>query len=400
VQSFRLLVIGTILFVLCGSSSCGGGTKGANGGINAAQATGADIGEKVNAAISSCNGAVCAIYIPAGNYTFSMQIAPVSGVELWGAGVGKTVLTYTGPAKTAALSGWLQNNIFLHDFTLQGSTETPSNPSSYNSNTGIYLNGDKNNVQRVAVQHFWWAGIPCIGINGSNSAVSDSRAEYCTYGIAVTGTNMTVQNNYASNHYSQAQAYEAPAVHYWDGLDVQSATDVLVEGNTSEDNGQGGIYTGGNGSWTSGVRIIGNTFQHNWLTGIDQGVVGDVVAGSNGIENMTIANNTSIDNLQSNIWVVCVHNATISGNVSSYTSGYGTYFGARAVSGTSRAGITLSEACGPGAGKGLDVVSSNTVTGNTVTDTSSRSNITAVLNGSGNVITGNTINQYNVISIP
>jgi len=357
-----------------------------NGVLNAARAVGSDIGAKINTLIAACAGGPCPIYIPAGTYgPYTTPIVMASNVELYGAGSAQTKLLYNGASGTYAINiASSVSYMTVHDFSLTGPVETPSNLTSYNNLSGISMAGNHNTITKMKVAHFWQNG-GMIGLGGSFNTISDNDLEYGTYIILGNGTNHIIRHNYVSNHYSQAKAFEPPLNHYWDGIGTESLQNSLIEGNTTIDNATAGIYTGGGGFGNAfGNRIIGNFVKNNWQHGIDTGVTGDVTAG-NSVTNTVIADNISIDNAGANIWSICNQGMSITGNFVSYTSEFTTFFGSPPLS--SDAGIAIGDICGTAA---LDVESNVSVTGNTIMSEFPTQGISYnVAKGIGNVVANN-----------
>ena len=108
---------------------------------------------------------------------------------------------------------------------------------------------------------------------------------------------------------------------YWDGIVSEALKNSVIDSNTVEDNGQSGIYTGGN-NVSSGNVITNNIVQHNRNEGIDQGVTGQVVPGSNSLSKLVIANNTSVDNFRRDIWINQADGVVAAWNVAKNTPNY------------------------------------------------------------------------------
>ena len=352
-----------------------------------------DIGARINAATASCT-TDCDIAIPPGSFTFSTPIVLPSNASLRCAGSKSTHLIYIGQANTYAIrsSG---NNVSIHDCSLTSKVEIPSNLSSYNRVLAISFTGTHSSIFNMYVAHFWGYG-NMINLGGSLNSLHDSDLEYGTFVVGIAGSGNSVVNNYISNHYSQAKMYEKPGTHYWDGINGEGAQDSLISGNTVIDNGQSGIYTGGNGTAAFNNRIVKNRVEYNWNRGIDQGVTGDVVVGQNSVQDETITGNKVYNNLSANIWLACVQRAVVSGNNSSYDGKYATYFGSQA-NPKGKAGIALYEECGTGTD--ADVVSFVFVSRNVVTDSTVSQNLSFnVSRGLGNAVIGNSINQFDYLS--
>ncbi len=230
-------------------TSAGGQTTALRRSVyDASLATGSDIGAKINSLVVRCGGLHCQIFIPAGNYTFTSPIVLASNVELYGAGEYLSTLNYEGSSGTTAITAkGVTTKVKIHDLQVIGRPETIGVPPSYNSNFAISIAGTFSTLDKVHVAHFWGYG-GMVNVQGSYNAVSNSDLQYGTFCLGLTGSHQTAKHNYLSNHYSAASRYEAPAVHYWDGIASEGLSYALIEGNTVEDNGQSGIYEGGNGS--------------------------------------------------------------------------------------------------------------------------------------------------------
>jgi hypothetical protein len=370
--------------------------------VDASRAAGKDIGAKINGLITNCAGADCSIYVPSGTYNFTTPIELSSNIELFGAGQDKTILIYTalhpgagGPATRAAITtaitaGSSTTKVKIHDLQLLGTQETIGSAATYNNTQGIALKGTYSSIDKVKVAHHWAYGSPII-LGGSHNTLSNSDVEYGTFCVGLAGSYQTISKNYVSNHYSAATKAEPPAVHYWDGIASEGLSYSLIEGNTVEDNGQSGIYSGGNGGLSSHNKINNNIVQHNWNRGIDNGVTGHVTK-ENGISSLTVTNNHVIDNLEDNIWLICVQQADVSGNRTEYTTNYPAFFGAKAAK--TRSGIAVGDLCGDAP---QDISSNVSVTGNTVSDYQAKSviglNLNVKASSTGNKFTGNTNNS-------
>jgi hypothetical protein len=184
-----------------------------------------------------------------------------------------------------------------------------------------------------------------VSLNGSNNTLRNSIIDDNKFGVGVSGDHQTVTGNYISNHYSRSSEAPAPwkgaASQFWDGIVSEGLTNSLLAQNTVEDNGQSGIYTGGNGSLSHGNRIVRNVVRWNWNRGIDQGVTGFTTR-SNGVGEIIIQGNTIVDNRAGNLWLLQVIGATVTENTIETTPNYKTLFRSQAVEPvTSRPDIAL-----------------------------------------------------------
>jgi hypothetical protein len=91
---------------------------------------------------------------------------------------------------------------------------------------------------------------------------------------------------------------------------------------TCDDNGQSGIYCGGNGSLSYGNLFQGNKTRLNWNRGIDMGVSGVVDTESNAVMFNRYICNESIDNRESQLWYYNNIGSLSLGNRAYITSAY------------------------------------------------------------------------------
>jgi hypothetical protein len=344
------------------------------------------------------------VRIPSGvTCAFTGQLNVPAGVEFYGGGKGSSTLRYTGtgnPSGTyAAITA--QSNASIHDLQVKGPIETPGKPDSYVNAGGISVAAGASEVKidKVAVSHFW--KYSCVGVQGSRVTVSNSDLEYCHFGISATGNNHKILNNYLNNHFVDLPILFPwrPTSPYWGGFLSEGLSNTLVQGNTAEKNGQGGFYTGGNGSASFNNSFIGNHANDNWEKGFDHGVTGEVTS-TNYIKQLTLSQNTATDNLETNFWSICNQGATITGNTSTYTADYARIFGKYAINGIDRAGIVVSDLCGS---TPLDTESNIKVTGNHINDYQGSKAYGINFNihnagSTGNYIVGNSTNAGDYVS--
>ena len=260
------------------------------------------------------------VYVPAGHYKISNYDAIVLRKplqELTGAGRTASVLDYVGPCQPTVDGSHSA-------ITLSGPKEvvrdlglTSTLPQKCIL-TGIRTISDHGIVDNVAVTQMWHAG---VGLHGNYNSLIDSDIEYNYYGVAAGGDHLLIRGNYISNHYSTSKE-PRPWTNksmYWDGIAGEGLTKAVIDGNTVDDNGQSGIYTGGNHSVSSGNIISYNVVRHNRNEGIDQGVVGAVNASSNYLGKLIIVFNTSVDNFRRNIRLNEVDGAVVAYNIGSHT---------------------------------------------------------------------------------
>ncbi|UAE58697.1 right-handed parallel beta-helix repeat-containing protein [Salmonella enterica subsp. enterica serovar Uganda var. 15+] len=205
---------------------------------------------------------------------------------------------------------------------------------------GVLLNGNDCVLDNVSINGFFAKGLHTsnadgsgVGIRdyGARNTISKCRVEYNKFGISLEGKDGWVLGNYVSNHYrmsSEAKPWDDTS-NYWDGIVgggewLGVATGYLIDGNEFEDNGQSGIYAGGNGGIFAKNRITNNHIHGNWNRGIDFGVV-QRLANSDVYENI-ITDNIVHNNRAANIWLAGVRDSIINNNNSWFTDDYRSMF--------------------------------------------------------------------------
>ena len=336
-------------------------------------------------AIQSAINASNNVYFPSGVYAISSSIQLKQSSSYFGAGANQSILRYVGPTNQTVLNLNGTTGSSIHDLGVLGT----SGPTT--TITGIgFGNSSQNVVYNVYVSNFW---NECVSLSGSDNTIRDSDLESCKVVLGATGNGHTIQNNYISNHYLSSSEPKpwTSASSYWDGIEGEGLSNSLISGNTSIENGQSGIYTGGNNSVSFGNTIQNNYVAHNWNRGIDQGVTGDV-SSTNSLSNITITGNVSIDNREPNLWLNLVQQASVSQNYLEYTTDYSSLFGSYGES--TRLSIFLDEYLPP-CDKGVpsDELTNVTVQNNTILDNQHALCMSfSVLKGKGSVITQNTMN--------
>jgi hypothetical protein len=321
---FGLAALAVVLFplvVLCQAQ--GSSTSGQSSMINVT-ALGADpSGQRDStAAFVQALATGKMVYVPTGRYKITNHDTLVlthPGQMIFGDGPKDSVLDYTGNCQTD-----MQGNfavLILHgSHQLVRSLGITSPPDRKCIMVGLMLASDHGLAQDVAVSQMWHEG---VSLGWKYNSLLDSDIEYNRFGVALSGDHLLVRGNYISNHYSISKEPRpwTKASMYWDGIAGEALTNSVIDSNTVEDNGQSGIYTGGNNSVSSGNVITNNTVRHNRNEGIDQGVTGKVVPGSNSLSRLVIANNTSVDNFRRDIWVNEVEQAVVAFNVAEHSAG-------------------------------------------------------------------------------
>jgi hypothetical protein len=205
-------------------------------------------------------------------------------------------------------------------------------------------------------------GTPGIGIImlGTNETVDGCDVENNEYGVQIAGSLNRLLNSYISNHFSVNGTFPwTSAQPIYDGVEV-GGSDQLISGNTVTDNGQSGIYIGGNGYVTQRVSVTGNKISYNWNNGLDQGLQIDR-SRANDVIGITATGNVSYNNRENNYWMAGIAYSTLTGNTGIYDANYATWPGFKAHPGT-HMNIGLYDGA-----SGAQLIG-DTITGNTTTD--------------------------------
>ncbi|EGM1787267.1 hypothetical protein ILY44_000199 [Salmonella enterica subsp. enterica] len=205
---------------------------------------------------------------------------------------------------------------------------------------GILLNGNDCILDKISISGFFAKGLHTTDDDGSGIGIRDKgtrnkinkcKIEYNKFGISLEGKNGSITDNYISNHYqtsSEAKPWK-DASNYWDGIVggggwMDVVTGYLIDGNEIEDNGQSGIYAGGNGGIFA-INVITNNHIHgNWNRGLDLGVIQRL--DNSDVYKITATNNQVYDNRVSNIWLAGIRDSNVSCNNSWFTEAYRTMF--------------------------------------------------------------------------
>ena len=246
-------------------------------------------------------------------------------------------------------------------------------------------------LERVEARDCWGrvgisgqvAGTGC-SLSGQRNQVLASRFENCTVGLLHGGSGNVVRGNYFCNHFvASAEAKPwTPASYYWDGLISEGAHDFTCDENVAEDNGQSGLYFGGNGTTSSKGRIRRNHAERNWNRGIDVGL-------NNGksdrefIRDFDVSGNVTRDNRDINLWIQGIDDSRVCDNRCDYTADYDRVWRGMPTQGTGRVNLVVTS---------LDESRScnrNRITGNRCRDAYGRAAISLAFHGTGNVVTDN-----------
>jgi parallel beta-helix repeat protein len=252
--------------------------------LTATSVPGSDIGDRVNHALKSCS-LQCTVYIPAGNYSFSVPIhLPLNTYGRYKlSGDPGAILTYTGKgdAITTAIGdqpGYSQ--LLIEGFQLKGNPHAVS---------GIHmLPTNRISIRNMVIYGFTGGdGILVEGTNSSNiydNLISSNKngirliPSFCggqpvQCGISVNGppyaaNAIHVTNNQITNNLQWAIVEDAIVV----GRGLSEMLNNIYMGNDLEANG-GGIYL---------TRSRGTVIEANYFEGTPREVVLGIPEGSSG----------------------------------------------------------------------------------------------------------------------
>lgn len=306
----------------------------------------------------------------------------LGGVTVFGAGDETGVVMNGTPTSNlhvifnlAGKGSELQN--FAIDFTTNGLGSIASvrtygvflqSTSSLCQVSGLRINGKITGVMGFS------NGIRCTGYKNK---ITNNNIQYCSMGITYRGYGHEISYNYANNHFlTDGKRPWTSATPYWDGITGEGAIDCIISFNTTEENGQSGIYLGGNGSLSYGNLITGNKVLKNYNRGIDCGIFG-TVSPTNNVKNLRVTENHCKDNHEAQLWLYGVSYSTVSSNISEVSEDYDHIYPEGR--GGSLAGISL--------GESISCIN-NVVTSNVVkvTDTALYA---FVMNGTGHIFKDN-----------
>jgi hypothetical protein len=206
--------------------------------------------------------------------------------------------------------------------------------------------------------------------------------------VQVSGTFNVLTDSYVSNHFStNGTAPWTSAQPIYDGVEA-GGSDNLVSGNIITDNGQSGIYFGGNGYISQRFSVTGNKISYNWNNGLDMGLQTARSSG-NDVIGITATGNVAYNNRQVNYWMAGVAYCTLTGNTGIYDAAYSTWPGFSSFPGTHiNIGLFDGAAGSPMVG--------DTITGNTTADSTGNAGISlAYMTGAptGVTISGNAVDS-------
>jgi parallel beta-helix repeat protein len=249
---------------------------------------------------SSMGGGI--VYISAGTYELSSNIAINSSTYLQGAGIDKTILTLKANAAswwsiTGKNAGFIRadtmDNIKISDITLNGNkaNQLTGIQESY-GRYGIFMEACNDIIyDRVKIENFQGYGFDPHGFKPT-----------MTYTNNLTITNCISDNN------------------DWDGFTIDQSTNVLVQNNTATNNGRHGfnIVTGSKNVIVDNNYAENNGFSYHNSTGQGCGIMVQ-----NNLQyttrDVTVTNNIIYIADKGGVCINDVINATISKNTILYT---------------------------------------------------------------------------------
>ncbi|NXZ86436.1 right-handed parallel beta-helix repeat-containing protein [Serratia fonticola] len=261
------------------------------------------------------------------------SITVPSGVNIVGGGSNTGVTVYDAPAAP-----------LVNIFNLEGSGTSLDN-FAINLNTGG--RGDISAVQLYGVhlrEESKFCSVRGITINGKppgtlmgfshgvrcngvNNTVEKCNIQYCSMGITYRGNGHKIDGNYCNNHFvdENLQVW-SPSLPWWDGITGEGAVYCTISNNTTEYNGQSGIYLGGNNSLSHSNKFVNNTTKYNYNRGLDVGVSGTPSTTHN-VYKLTIEENNILNNRVVGLWAYKANDCIINNNITEVNSGYAAIWG-------------------------------------------------------------------------
>ncbi len=270
------------------------------GAVNNADSTTA-----IQAALTSLAVSGGTVYAPAGTYLVTTQLTVPSNVAVVGEGIGITKFSATSAmtASQAVFYGNGSNTMRFENFSILGNTNGTNGAGS-----GIHCKtGSGNQIRNVFVSNTTQAGIrleeqntawvdSCWLQSNGRTGYTDNHGImiYSALGSTVANYGIKITNNKVKNSFRKGITDYAPNADIYD---------ILIDNNTVEDCGLGGIYMG----TPTGRNIrITNNYAANCYLGIEFGPSKDSIIAENtiistttnnginfyGNTNLVIANNT------------------------------------------------------------------------------------------------------------
>lgn len=218
-----------------------------------------------------------------------------------------------------------------------------------------------------------------IRVTGSYNDVINCRINYATMGMTLRGVGHNIDRNYCNNHFlKEGEKNWSSASYYWDGITCEGLSYSQITNNVCEENGQSGIYIGGNGSLSHTILIQGNLCCRNWNRGLDFGISGEASA-TNNVSKLRIMGNHARDNREPQIWLFGPSNSVVSLNIAEITDEYDSLFSGYFSGNTVGIALGYTTAC-----------TDNVVTSNRIS-TRSTDTYSIVANGLRNFVKDNSI---------
>lgn len=185
-------------------------------------------------------------------------------------------------------------------------------------------------------------GIRCTGRNNN---IVKNNIQYCSMGITYRGNGHLIDYNYCNNHFVDENLQTwSPSLPWWDGITGEGAIDCTISNNTTEYNGQSGVYLGGNGSLSYRNRYIKNTIKYNYNRGLDVGVSGTPSA-TNNVYKLLIEENIILNNRVVGLWAYKANDCIINSNLTEIDSDYSTIWGSFGVTSNRQALAVAGDNC-------------------------------------------------------
>ena len=346
----------------------------------------------IQAALTSLAASGGTVFAPAGTYLVTTQLTVPSNVAVVGDGIGITKFSATlaMTASQAVFFGNGSNTMRFENFSILGNTNgTNGAGSGIHCKTGlgnqirsVFISNTTQAGIRLEEQNNAWVDSCWLQSNGRTGYTDNHGIMfYSETGSTVANCNIKITNNKINNSFRKGITDFAPNADIYD---------ILIDGNTVEACGLGGIYIG---TPTGRDIRITNNYVSDCYVNIQYGPGTNSVIDGNNVQNST--GDYGIGFYDSTNLVVS--NNTIT---NSYTAGIDTII----VPGTRSSQVTINgnivhnsnrSVAGFGPGIYVDDCDNAVVTGNIVYDDSGSINTTeGIVDGSGNVncqIAANTV---------
>lgn len=226
------------------------------------------------------------VYVPAGTYKVTTQLTVSTKTAVIGDGIGVTIFNATSAmtASQAVFYGPSANYMRFENFSILGNTDGTNGAGS-----GVHCKtGSGNQIRNIFISNTTQAGIrleeqnnawvdDCWLQSNGRTGYTDNHGimVYSVAGSTVDNYNIKITNNKINGAFRKGITDYAPNADIYD---------VLIDGNTVESCGLGGIYVGTDNG--NNIRIT-NNYISDCYVGIQYGPGTNSVISNNNIKNTT-----------------------------------------------------------------------------------------------------------------